>query len=297
MSLARPAPAWTIAGDLGREGMTETDPFDVSSVLADFDAQFAELCAASAQTRQRLRAQRDIAYGPAPAQRLDLYFPPGEAAARPIHMFIHGGYWRAQVKEDYAVVAEGVAAAGAIAAIVEYTLMPGARMERLVSETRAALAWLAAHAAAFGGDAGRITASGHSAGGHLVTYLGARGPHEAAFPAPRPQAVLALSGLFDLAPITRSYLQPQLHLTEDEVARWSPLGATPAPGVRFGIVAGAAETAPFHMQAAAYAAHLARSGAPFRRVTAAGADHMSLLRQMSRPGSAAWALLAATIAG
>lgn len=275
--------------------MAETDLFDVGSVIADFDAQFADFRLSSARTRQTLRAARDIAYGPAPAQRLDLFFPLGDATGRPIHMFIHGGYWRAQVKEDYAVVADGITAAGAIAAIVEYTLMPGARMARLVAETRAALAWLTEHAGEFGGDSGRITASGHSAGGHLVTYLAARGPHEAALPTPLPRAVLALSGLFDLAPITQSYLQPQLHLTDEEVARWSPLGATPAPAVRFGIVVGGEETAPFHAQAAAYAAHLARNGAPFFQTTPAGEDHMSLLRQMGRPGSAAWNLLAETI--
>ncbi len=284
------------AGNPGT-AMAEIDLFDASSVIADFDAQFADFCASSARTRQTLRTARDIAYGPAPAQRLDLFFPPGDAAGRPIHMFIHGGYWRAQVKEDYAVLADGIAAAGAIAAIVEYTLMPGARMARLVHETRAALAWLAAHAAEFGGDAERLTASGHSAGGHLVTYLGARGPQETTFPEPLPQAVLALSGLYDLGPITKSYLQPQLHLTGDEVAQWSPLGATPAPGVHFGVVAGGEETAPFHAQAAAYAAHLAQSEAPFFRATPEGEDHMSLLRQMARPGSAVWELLAATIAG
>jgi len=277
--------------------MAAIDLYDVSSVIADFDAQFADFRAASARTRQTLRARRDIAYGPAPAQRLDLYFPPGAAAGLPIHMFIHGGYWRAQVKEDYAFVADGITAAGAIAAIVEYTLMPGARMESLVSETRAALAWLAAYAGEFGGDARRLTASGHSAGGHLVTYLGARGPHEAALPAPLPQAVLALSGIYDLTPITTSYLQPQLHLTQEEVAAWSPRDATPAPGVRFGIVVGGEETAPFHAQADAYAAHLEASGAPFFQATPAGEDHMSLLRQMARPGSAVWGLLAATIAG
>ncbi len=275
--------------------MADTDLFDISSILPDFDAQFADYRSASAATRATLRAQLGIAYGPASAQRLDLFFPPGAARGRPIHLFIHGGYWRAQEKEDYAFVADGIVAAGAIAAIVEYTLMPGARMDSLVRETRAAVAWLTAQAAGVGGDASRITASGHSAGGHLVTYLAGRAPHEAAFPEPAVRAVLALSGIFDLRPITTSYLQPQLQLTAEEVARWSPLDAVPAPGARFEIVVGAEETPPFHAQAEAYAAALVRRGARVEHVTAAGEDHMSVLRQLGRPGSAVWTRLAALI--
>src|SRR4051812_44321377 len=104
---------------------------------------------ASAATRARLRGRLDVRYGPAPRQRIDLFFPEGEATGRPIHAFIHGGYWRAQIKEDYSLVADGIVASGAIAAIVEYTLMPANRMADLVRETRAALAWLAAHATEF----------------------------------------------------------------------------------------------------------------------------------------------------
>ena len=73
------------------------------------------------------------------------------------------------MKEDYAFIADGVVAAGAIAAIVEYTLMPGARMADLVREIREAATWLAASAREFGGDGNKLSASGHSAGGHLAS--------------------------------------------------------------------------------------------------------------------------------
>lgn len=271
--------------------MADYDPFNVAAIIPDFEAQFEDFRASSNATRRTLRNRLDIPYGDAPRQRLDLFFPPGEAEGLPVHMFIHGGYWRGQVKEDYAVLADGITAAGAIAAIVEYTLMPGVRMSNLVRETREAVAWLADNAADFGGDANRLTASGHSAGGHLVTYLASRAPHEAKLPATKLRAVVSLSGIFDLRPITTSYLQPELHLTPEEVAHWSPIEAVPSGSTHYQLIVGHDETPPFHQQAQDFAYVLERHGASHERVTAPGKDHMSVLRDFARPGSATWEVL------
>lgn len=276
--------------------MAEFDPFNVAAIIPDFEAQFDDFRASSNTTRRTLRNRLDIPYGDAPRQRLDLFFPPGEADDLPVHMFIHGGYWRGQVKEDYAVVADGITAAGAIAAIVEYTLMPGNRMADLVREAREAIAWIADNAADFGGDSNRITASGHSAGGHLVTYLASRSPHERAFPATPLRAVASLSGIFDLRPITTSYLQPELHLTAEEVAHWSPIEAVPSPNTHYEIIVGHDETPPFHQQAQDFAYVLDRHGVSHERFTAPGKSHMSVLRDFARPNSPTWAVLRDVIA-
>jgi arylformamidase len=259
------------------------DPFNVAAVLPDFDDQFAACKEASERTRATHRSQLDVAYAPPPRNRLDLFFPPGDFAGRPIHMFIHGGYWRGQVKEDYAFAAEGAIAAGAIAAIVEYTLMPGARMAQLVHEVRTAAQWLRDHAGAFGGNGAALSASGHSAGAHLCSYLAARAPHETAQPAAQVQSLLMLSGIFDLRPISTSYLQPTLELTPEEVADWSPFEAVPDDAY-YQVVVGHKETEPFHIQARDYAEGLARRGASVERLTAVAHDHMSLVLELGQPG-------------
>jgi arylformamidase len=273
----------------------QIDPYNVAALIPDFEEQFADFRESSNRTRQALRCDLDVAYGPAPRQRLDLFHPPGEAAGRPVHMFIHGGYWRGQVKEDYAVVADGITAVGAIAAVVEYTLMPGNRMGELVREVREAAQWLATHAHEFGGDGSRLSASGHSAGGHLVTYLASRAPHETALPPAGVRGVISISGIFDLRPIAHSYLQPELNLTEDEIAQWSPIEAVPGGDTHYEIVVGQEETAPFHQQAQDFAYVLERHGARHERVTMAALDHMSVLRDMGRPGSPMWQVLRETI--
>ncbi len=276
--------------------MSEIDPFNISEIIADFDAQFEDCRASSNATRRTLRSQLDIPYGSRPRQRLDLFFPPGEAQNLPIHMFIHGGYWRAQVKEDYVFVADGITAAGAIAAVVEYSLLPGIRMDEQVREIREAAAFLAASAATFGGDGSRLSASGHSAGGHLVTWLASRAPHERELPAIPVAAVMPISGLFDLRPIAQSYLQPELQLTAEEIANWSPIEAVPSTATHFELVIGHEETPPFHQQMQDYAFVLGRHGASHERRTMAGEDHMSVLRSMGRVGTPMWELLVEVIA-
>lgn len=174
--------------------------------------------------------------------------------------------------------------------------MPAARMDVLVGQVRRAAHWLRAEAASFGGDPRLLSASGHSAGAHLASFLACRAAHEADVALPRVTALLLVSGLYDLEPLTRSFLQPELHLSAEEVERWSPIHATPSRGTAFGVLVGEAETAPFQAQAAAFAAHLASAGAPGRLATAQGQDHITIVRELGRPGSDCARRLAQTIA-
>ncbi len=263
-----------------------TDLFRIRDHVTDFEGHVAGYRAASAATRARLPSRLGLAYGPDADERINVYFPDRPHAGLPVHLFVHGGYWRAFSREDYAFVADAITDAGAIAAVMDYTLMPAVRMETLVGQVRRAAAWLAETAPEHGGDPARITASGHSAGAHLASYLVARGPHEPAVALPPVRRVVLLSGLYDLAPLTGSFLQAEIGLTDDEVRNRSPLGATwtDAPAT---VVVGAEETAPFHEQARALA------GA--RVVTLPGEDHMTIVRSFGTPGTSAAGLIRSVV--
>jgi arylformamidase len=274
------------------------DLFKIRAHVPHFAAYVAEYHASSAATRARLPARIDVAYGEGRDENLDLFFPDPASAAKPapVHLFIHGGYWRANSKNDYSYVADSVVAQGAIAAILDYSLMPGARMGALVGQVRRAAIWLGRQAHEFGGDPKAISASGHSAGGHLVSYLVCRAPHEAEFPPTPVRSVLAVSGLFDLAPIAQSFLQSEIHLTAEEIARWSPCGAIPRADSVVRLAVGGAETAPFFELAQRFADRLSSFGLSPRSSILAGEDHMTIVRALGRPGSECAALLAETIA-
>ena len=123
----------------------------------------------------------------------------------PCIVFIHGGYWQRNSKDQFANLIAGPHARGWAAALPGYTLAPDASLTEIVAEINAALDWLAAHGPAHGIN-GPIVLSGWSAGGHLTAMcLG----H------PLVKAGLAISGVFELGPIRDTYLNEKLRLTED----------------------------------------------------------------------------------
>ncbi|WP_267554005.1 alpha/beta hydrolase [Rhizobium rhizogenes] len=257
--------------------MSEIDPFRIRAHVPEFDLISEGYQEASDRARVRWPSMTDVAYGPEPQDRLDLFFPDGDSKNRPIHIFVHGGYWRANVKEDYAFVANTICAAGSIAAIVEYGRLPALRMESLVEQVRRGALWLKQNAASFGGDADAISASGHSAGAHLAFYLAARGSSETLLPPATATSLFLVSGVYDLQPIPFSFLQAEIDLRDDEVLAWSPLTSAPEAGTPMTIVVGEQETPPFREQAALLAKTVSPNSPP---VSIAGADHMTIVRDM-----------------
>ena len=93
-----------------------------------------------------------LAYGERPRERLDLFLAGNPVA--PTLAYIHGGYWQMtqQTKELYSALAEGAVSHGLNVAIVEYTLAPEARMDRIVGEVRRAINWLHEHLGDYGAE-------------------------------------------------------------------------------------------------------------------------------------------------
>lgn len=266
--------------------------------IPDFDAIMAETAARSRALSARAEVRADIAYGPSPRARMDVLMPAALAGGAPLHMFIHGGYWRSGSKVDHHLVAAPVLAAGGIAALVTYDLMPGTRLAQIVGQVRAAARHLVAMAPELGADPARFTVSGHSAGGHLASYLAARGPQEAAPPdLPPLRAILMVSGLYDLSGIPDSFLRDEAAMTADEARAWSPLTSEQRPGPARIITRGALETPPFHDQATAYAGLLRDDGQPVTLREEPGLNHLTIVLALADPGSALGAVLSDMVAG
>ena len=104
------------------------------------------------------RVRLDLAYGPKPRNRLDLFAP--ESSPKGLVVYIHGGFWRTFDKSAWSHLAKGPLAHGYAVAMPSYTLCPEVRMGEIVREVAQAVS----HAA--GLVDGPILLTGHSAGGH-----------------------------------------------------------------------------------------------------------------------------------
>jgi arylformamidase len=224
----------------------------------------------------RLRAARkpeiDLRYGDSERERLDFYA--AGAPKAPTLVFIHGGYWQMNDKEPFSFVAEGPLAHGINVAVVEYTLAPAARMDRICAEIRRSVDWLLANLTRLGGDPAKLYVSGHSAGGHLTSVAMAE---------PRLAGGIAISGIFDLEPIRLNYLNEKLKLDEAEAARNSTIKHLPKQAGRLVVTVGANELPELVRQSKEYAEAWTRSGLKGSYLPLAGHDHFSILEELASP--------------
>lgn len=142
--------------------------YNNTAAVPERSAIYADWTARSAAVRRKHPGHLDLAYGDSPRERLDLFLAANRNA--PTLTFIHGGYWQMNDKENFAFLAEGPLARGINLAVIEYTLAPVARLDRIVAEIRRAVQWLAEHLDDYGADPDRLYVSGHSAGGRSPSY-------------------------------------------------------------------------------------------------------------------------------
>jgi acetyl esterase/lipase len=236
------------------------------------DQYVAGWSARSDAVRKARGGKIDLRYGAEPRQRLD-FFACGMPAA-PTLAYIHGGYWQFNDKEPYAFFGETLLPAGFNLALLEYTLAPAARMDRIVAEVRAAVAWVIDHAAELGGDPRRVFVAGHSAGGHLTA---------AAMSDVRVAGGLAISGIYDLEPVRLNYLNDKLGLDTDEAARNSPILHLPSSAAPLVVSVGLDELPELIRQSEEYWAAWHGKGLPGQYVPIPGHEHFSILEELAQP--------------
>ena len=266
------------------------DPFRIRDHVANFDDIVSDIRTRSHATRHALAMEANLAYGDEQDETLDIFLPADPAPGMPIHMFIHGGYWRMFSKEDYSCVAGTITGAGAVAAIIDYSLMPKARMDVLAAQVLKAKLFLLAHADRFGAAPDKLSVSGHSAGAHLATFLFNR----SVTPSGVASAFL-LGGLYDLKPLQASFLRDEIALTDEEVRQFTPMDRLHDPATHVAIMTGERETSPFKIQAEAFKDLLTAQGLKVRASHLADGDHMSTVRDLAVSGTPAALALQAHI--
>ncbi len=235
----------------------------------------------AAYVRSTLPLERDLAYGPDPRHRADL-FP--AANARGTLVFIHGGYWRSLDKDMFSWLAAPWVAAGVGVAMPRYRLVPSVSLEAIVDDTLAALNWLFAEGPAHGMAMDRVVVSGHSAGGHLAAAVLAAPREALRFDPARIAGAVPISGIYDFEPLRHFSLNEEFRLDPAAVARLDLGSRRPTIAAPTVIAAGAKESGEFLRQSR----HLARAWEPQVRahLELPGHDHYSIVDAFAERGQA-----------
>ncbi len=262
--------------------------FDNRARVPDHPAIFERWAKAAAAYRAAARTELGVPYGPTVRQYYDLFAVPG-GAARPLVVFIHGGYWRSLDPRMFSHMAAGLNGRGYDVALTGYDLCPQVSIPDIIGQQRRALGALWRR---FGR---RMVVVGHSAGGHLAACMLATDWPEIDrdLPPAMVGAAYAISGLFDLTPLLDVSMNQDLRL-DPETARAVSPQVWPAPaGLAMDAAVGGIESQAFLDQTAAILDVWRRAGVAMRGGPVPGADHFTVIDPLSDPSSLMTARVAA----
>ena len=261
--------------------------FNPRRSVPDFEAHQAAAARLSTEVRARLAGHLDLAYGDTPLQKVDLFpaQPRGKGTA-PIHVFFHGGYWRAQDKANFAFVAEHLVEQGICTVIANYDLCPSVTLDGVVASAIKAIAWTFRHAADYGADPSRLILSGSSAGAHLQAMALAQDWGAEELPPDIIKGAVPISGIYDPEPARHISVNAEIRLTEEIAERNNALALTPRVRCPVALFVGGDEPPEWRRQTDFYASHLRRHGLDPTLTVVPGAHHFSILDQYLDPDSA-----------
>lgn len=225
------------------------------------------------------RVARDLPFGAAPRQRLDIYAPKRGAPGQPVLVFFYGGNWDSGDKHDYAFAGRALASLGYVTVLPDYTHAHERPYPAFMDDAGAALAWVRAHVAGYGGDPERIAVAGHSAGAYIAVTL-ALDPRWGAADAIR--AGVGLAGPYDFLPFDSPVTRRTFGHVEDLPAT-QPVNHARADAPPLLLATGDADTTVYPRHSEALAARLQAAGAAARLILYPGLSHTGPVKALARP--------------
>lgn len=219
--------------------------YNTSFSVANEDEILADWIFCAKRTRSSLPIEVDIAYGSHVRETLDFLRAPN---AKGILIFIHGGYWRGLSKVETSWVADGFVGQGFSVGLINYPLCPEVSLGEIRNSVIRAFVYLYKNVLNVD-ERKNIVVTGHSAGGHLAALHLAIDWTELGLPQNPITGVIAISGIYDVAPLMHTSMNADIRITEETAPLLNLMTAevkSPAPIV---FAVGGDEPAEFQRQA------------------------------------------------
>jgi len=236
---------------------------------------------ASNAAKKNIPCQLNVPYGPADGEKWDIFGTelPDDA---PIFIYIHGGYWQELSRDLSSYVVKPLHKNGFKVIIVGYTLCPKVTLAQIVDQIQNAFLKSIEYAQSKGSRS--LYISGHSAGVHLTASL-----FEAFFsllPAKDQdllKGVFLISGVYDLIPLIKTYVNDALHLNDVSAKKLSPLYQhLDAPeSLRFCVIVGENDSPAFNEQSQLFHEKLKKLGKKSELIIVENVDHFDIVEKLN----------------
>lgn len=220
--------------------------------------------------------EADLAYGPDPRQRLDLYQSQRPAERSCTVVFFYGGSWDSGSRADYLFVGQALAEAGHTAIIPDYRVWPQVRFPAFVDDGAAAVRW-----AADRGDGRPLVVMGHSAGAHIALMLATDTPYLARAGVDRAAlaGAIGVAGPYDFLPLTSPRLVEIFGRRDDPATQPITFARAPLPPAL--LIHGLDDRTVLPRNSERLAAAWRRAGAPVELRLYPGVDHVDAIAAMA----------------
>ncbi|MEM7294022.1 MAG: alpha/beta hydrolase [Pseudomonadota bacterium] len=198
-----------------------------------------------------------------------------------MQVFIHGGYWQELSKNESTFAGARFVENGFAFAAIDYTLAPAATIDDMINQCCASIQWLYQNSEELGFDRHKIFLSGSSAGAHLASMVLLTCWSSYGLPADCIKGVALMSGIYDLRPISHTYINEPLQMDEAKAKELSPLfkDLTAMPPAI--ICWGEYETDEFKRQSRDFSWALQNSGNKVETFEVAAVNHFDIVHTLA----------------
>lgn len=235
-------------------------------------------------TRSGYQVTSDVAYGPLPEQRLDIYRPDRTTAKpAPVVLFLHGGTWTDGDKAGYRFLGQALTSRGFIVLIADFRQYPAVKFPIFLADAAKALAFAHDHAAEFGGDPADLFVMGHSSGAHMAAmvaldgrYLAAEGLSPAIL-----RGAIGLAGPYDFLPFTEDDVKDIFSPANADLGQTQPINFVGGGAPAFLLLHGADDHTVRVTNTIHLAERLSRAGAVVEEHIYPGMEHLGVVLDLA----------------
>ena len=195
--------------------------YSPSSCVTNYLELVQSYTSESKEISKLLKFEKDLIYGISIDETLDLCL--AEVDDSPLVIFIHGGYWQLLSKNDCLFPAKDFFDEGISYCSIDYTLAPHANIDEMIEQCIRAVQWLYQSAIKYGYDEKKFFLIGSSAGAHLAAMTMLTDWENYDLPADIIKGCTLLSGVYDIRPIVKTYINEPLNLDMQTASMLSPL--------------------------------------------------------------------------
>ena len=295
--------------------------FNPRESVENFSHYLEDSLLKSKDVKKQTHIYENIAYGKGPLQKLDIFGKNNKEDLKPLHIFIHGGYWRALDKDYHAHMSVPFNKNNILFFNINYDLCPKVTLSDICDQAIEAIIWIFNNSnlskfciswkifsriiksrinqysisSQFFIDVitttsrrrynKKISISGHSAGAHLVSYLLSIDWSKYDLPKKIFQGAALISGIYNLKIVQKISVNKELNLSNKEVQEKTTLNKLPTFKLPLFISYGENEPEGWKHQSISYCDFLTKNDYKYKVIASKGDNHFTLIDTLANENS------------